>query len=131
MPHTLWMGGAGLAVCIDEHMMDAATGLAGSGPAYVFQMLEAMADGAVAAGLPREKALALAAQTVIGAAKMVFEASGDGSVTHPGVLKDRVASPGGTTIYGLAELESSGVRGAYIRAIRAAANRSAELSKGQ
>lgn len=71
MPHTLWMGGAGLAVCIDEHMMDAATGLAGSGPAYVFQMLEAMADGAVAAGLPREKALALAAQTVIGAAKMV------------------------------------------------------------
>mmetsp|Transcript_609 Transcript_609/g.1754 ORF Transcript_609/g.1754 Transcript_609/m.1754 type:complete len:374 (-) Transcript_609:599-1720(-) len=127
----LLMSSVGLAVCIDEHMMDAATGLAGSGPAYVFQMLEAMADGAVAAGLPREKALALAAQTVIGAAKMVFEASGDGSVTHPGVLKDRVASPGGTTIYGLAELESSGVRGAYIRAIRAAANRSAELSKGQ
>lgn len=61
----------------------------------------------------------------------VFEASGDGSVTHPGVLKDRVASPAGTTIYGLAELETSGVRGAYIRAIRAAADRSAELSKAQ
>lgn len=66
------VGGAGLAVCIDEHMMDAATALAGSGPAYVFQMLEAMSDGAVAAGLPRDKATALAAQTVMGAAKMVI-----------------------------------------------------------
>jgi pyrroline-5-carboxylate reductase len=123
------MSSVGMAVRIDEWQMDAATGLAGSGPAYVFQMLEAMSDGAVAAGLTRDKAQALAAQTLIGAARMVFESSGDGTMTHPAVLKDRVTSPGGTTITGLAELESSGVRGAYIRAIQAAARRSKELSQ--
>lgn len=123
------MSSVGMAVCIEEWQMDAATALAGSGPAYVFQMLEAMSDGAVNAGLPRDKAQALATQTLIGAARMVFEASGDGSLTHPGVLKDRVTSPAGTTIAGIAELENSGVRGAYIRAIKAAANRSCELSK--
>ena len=106
-------------------MMDAVTGLSGSGPAYVFMMVEALADGAVAAGLPRDKAMALAAQTVAGAARMV--SSPDGSITHPAVLKDKVASPAGTTINGIAELENSGLRGALIRAVRASAKRSEEL----
>ena len=85
-----------------------------------------LADGGVAAGLPRNTALALAAKTMAGAAAMVLE-SGAGSLTHPGVLKDKVASPGGTTIAGLMELESSGVRGAVMRAVKAAAIRSEEL----
>lgn len=81
----------------------------------------------MAAGLPRDKALALAAQTVLGAAAMVQRASGDGSLTHPGVLKDKVASPAGTTIEALSDLEKHAVRGAFISAVRAAANRSREL----
>jgi pyrroline-5-carboxylate reductase len=84
------------------------------------------ADGGVAAGLPRDTALALAAKTMAGAAAMVLH-SGTGDLTHPGVLKDRVASPAGTTIAGLMELESSGVRGALMRAVKAAAARSEEL----
>lgn len=121
------MSSVGLALSVEERMMDAVTGLSGSGPAYVFIMVEALADGAVAAGLPRDKAMALAAQTVAGAARMIFEASEDGSITHPAVLKDKVASPAGTTINGIAELETSGVRGALIRAVRASAKRSEEL----
>ncbi|KAK9821768.1 hypothetical protein WJX81_006988 [Elliptochloris bilobata] len=117
----------GLAIPVEERMMDAVTGLSGSGPAYVFLAIEALADGAVAAGLPRDKALALAAQTVSGAARMVLEAAGDNSLTHPAVLKDKVTSPAGTTIVGLAELESAGVRGALIRAVKAAARRSEEM----
>jgi pyrroline-5-carboxylate reductase len=95
----------------------------------VFLMMEALADGGVAAGLPRDKALALAAQTVLGAASMVLESSGDGSLTHPGVLKDRVASPAGTTIEALSVLEAGALRGTLIQAVRAAAQRSRELSK--
>ena len=87
-------------VQVQESYMDAVTALSGSGPAFVFMMIEALADGGVAAGLPREASLQLAAQTVYGSAAMVLHAAGDGSMTHPGVLKDRVASPAGTTIAG-------------------------------
>jgi pyrroline-5-carboxylate reductase len=107
-------------------MMDGVTGVSGSGPAYVYMMIEAMADGGVAAGLPRETALALAAQTVKGAAEMVLHGDED-TLTHPGVLKDRVASPAGTTIAAIAELENAGVRNAFIRAVLASASRSEEL----
>ncbi|KAL3376655.1 hypothetical protein AABB24_003206 [Solanum stoloniferum] len=108
----------------DEKLFDAVTGLSGSGPAYVFLAIEALADGGVAAGLPRELALGLASQTVLGAASMV---SGMGK--HPGQLKDDVASPGGTTIAGIHELEKSGFRGFLMNAVVAAAKRSKELSQ--
>lgn len=116
----------GLAIRVQEKMMDGVTGVSGSGPAYVYMMIEAMADGGVAAGLPRETALALAAQTVKGAAEMVLHGDED-TLTHPGVLKDRVASPAGTTIAAIAELENAGVRNAFIRAVLASASRSEEL----
>lgn len=99
------------------------TGVSGSGPAYVFLMIEAMADGGVKMGLPRDVALKLACQTVYGAAKMALETG-----EHPGVLKDAVASPSGTTIYGIAELEKGGFRNCAIKAVEAAANRSIELN---
>jgi pyrroline-5-carboxylate reductase len=129
--HSL-LGSVGLAIQVEEKMMNAVTGLSGSGPAYVFLMIEALADGGVAAGLPRDTALALAAQTVAGAAQMVLQGDNDddGSVlglVHPAVLKDKVASPAGTTIAGICELETSGVRGAFMRAVKAAAARSEEL----
>lgn len=108
----------------DEKLFDAVTGLSGSGPAYVFLAIEALADGGVAAGLPRELALGLASQTVLGAASMV---SGMGK--HPGQLKDDVASPGGTTIAGIHKLEKSGFRGILMNAVVAAAKRSKELSQ--
>lgn len=122
------MSAVGLAIPVEERMMDAVTALSGSGPAYVFLAIEALADGGVAAGLPRDKALALAAQTVVGAGRMIFERQADGhTLTHPATLKDRVTSPGGTTIAGLIELEVGGVRGALIKAVKAAAERSKEL----
>jgi pyrroline-5-carboxylate reductase len=118
------LGSVGLAIALDEKMLDAVTGLSGSGPAYVYLLIEALADGGVLAGLPRDAAAALAAQTVRGAAEMVL-ATGE----HPAVLKDRVASPGGTTIAGLEVLESAGFRSALVQAVKAATNRSAELGR--
>lgn len=118
----LLLGSVGLAVELPESLMDAVTGLSGSGPAFVYVMIEAMADGGVQSGLPRAEALKLAAQTVLGAAAMVLETG-----MHPGALKDMVASPGGTTIAGLAELERRGMRSAFIEAVHVAARRSAEL----
>jgi len=102
--------------------MDAVTGLSGSGPAYVYMMIEAMADGGVKAGLGRADAIKLAAQTVLGAAAMVMETG-----LHPAVLKDMVTSPGGTTIAALAEMEKHGVRAAMIGAVDAAVRRADEL----
>ncbi|KAL5810356.1 hypothetical protein ACOSQ4_026924 [Xanthoceras sorbifolium] len=107
----------------DEKLFDAITGLSGSGPAYIFLAIEALADGGVAAGLPRELALGLASQTVLGAASMVTKTG-----KHPGQLKDDVASPGGTTIAGIHELEKSGFRGILMNAVVAAAKRGRELS---
>jgi pyrroline-5-carboxylate reductase len=109
---------------LQEYLLDAVTGLSGSGPAFIYVMIEALADGGVRAGLPRDIALGLAAQTVYGSAKMVIETG-----QHPGQLKDAVCSPGGTTIAGVHALERNGVRGALIDAVLAAAERSKELSK--
>jgi pyrroline-5-carboxylate reductase len=117
------LGAVGKALAVDEKLLDAVTGLSGSGPAFVYLVIEALADGGVRAGLPRDVALQLAAQTVRGAAEMVL-ATGE----HPGVLKDKVASPGGTTIAGLAVLEAQAVRGALMAAVEAAAARAAELA---
>jgi len=114
----------GIAIELDEVHLDAVTGLSGSGPAYVYTMIEALSDGGVRMGLPRAAAAELAAQTVLGAARMVIE-TGD----HPGVLKDRVTSPGGTTIAGLQVLEGHGVRAALINAVQAATERSRELGR--
>jgi pyrroline-5-carboxylate reductase len=114
----------GLAFQVEEKLLDAVTGLSGSGPAFVYLMIEALSDGGVRMGLPRDVALALAAQTVRGAAELVIS-----SRQHPAVLKDQVASPGGTTIAGLQTLETGAVRGVLMAAVEAATRRSAELGK--
>ncbi|GMH20191.1 hypothetical protein Nepgr_022032 [Nepenthes gracilis] len=108
----------------DEKLFDAITALSGSGPAYIFLAIEALADGGVAAGLPRDLALGLASQTVLGAASMVINTG-----KHPGQLKDDVASPGGTTIAGIHELEKGGFRAVLMNAVVSAAKRGGELSQ--
>ncbi|MDJ0985235.1 MAG: pyrroline-5-carboxylate reductase [Desulfobacterales bacterium] len=108
----------------ENYLMDAITGLSGSGPAYIFLIVEAMADAGVKVGLSRQEALFLSAQTVLGAAKMLMETQ-----EHPGQLRDRVTSPGGTAIAGLATLESGGLRTTLINAVEVATNRSKELGQ--
>ncbi len=120
------MGSVGLALRVDEPLLDCVTGLSGSGPAYIYLLIEALADGGVRVGLPRQTALALAAHTVRGAAEMVL-AEGE----HPAVLKDRVTSPGGTTIVGLQVLEQRGTRAAVMAAVVAATERAREMGRGE
>ena len=115
-------GSVGTVVTVDESLMDAVTGLSGSGPAYVFLFIEALADAGVKMGLPRTVALSLATQTCLGAAKMVSETG-----KHPAQLRDMVTSPGGTTISGLHKLEAGGLRTALMDAVEAATKRSKEL----
>lgn len=117
------LGSVGLVLEVKEKLLDAVTGVSGSGPAYAFLMIEALADGGVAAGLPRDVAQKLAAQTLLGAARMVLETG-----QHPGALKDAVCSPGGTTIEAMHELEKGGVRAALITAVRAAAEKARKLA---
>ncbi len=114
----------GIAVELPEQMLDAVTGLSGSGPAYVYQMIEALSDGGLLMGLPRDVATRLASQTVLGAAQMVIQTG-----ETPAVLKDAVASPGGTTIAGLHALETAGLRAALMNAVQAATLRSRELGE--
>ena len=118
------LNAVGVAYQVKEQLLDAVTGLSGSGPAYAYMMIEALSDGGVAAGLPRDIALKLAAQTLLGSAKMVLDTQ-----LHPGALKDMVTSPGGTTIEGLHELEKAGVRGALMTAVRAAAEKARKLGQ--
>ena len=114
----------GQTVFLDESYMDAVCALSGSGPAFMYQILEALADGAVLAGLPRATAYQLAAQTMAGSAMMLLETG-----EHPGVLKDQVTSPAGTTICGLRAMEERGVRSAMIEAVQQAYLRSKELGE--
>jgi pyrroline-5-carboxylate reductase len=118
------LSAVGLAFPVKEALLDAVTGLSGSGPAYVYLFIESLSDGGVAAGLPRDVATKLAAQTVLGAAKMVIETG-----LHPGALKDMVTSPGGTTIEWLHELEKGKLRGTVMSAVRAAADKSKNLGQ--
>ena len=114
----------GVVVRLDEQQLDAVTGLSGSGPAFIYQVIEALGDAGVHMGLPRDVAHRLATQTVLGAARMVEETG-----EHPAVLKDRVASPGGTTIAGIRTLEAGGLRAAIMDAVAAATERSVELGR--
>jgi pyrroline-5-carboxylate reductase len=115
----------GVGMAVEEKYLDAVTGLSGSGPAYVFLFMEALADGGVQVGLPRDVALKLAMQTVYGAARMALE-----SDKHLGALKDEVTSPGGTTIAGIYAMERKGFRGTVMEAVVSATRRSQELGKG-
>jgi len=112
----------GKVVVLEESAMDAVTGLSGSGPAYIAITIEALADGGVKMGLDRATAMTLAAQTVLGSARLVLDTG-----VHPGQLKDMVSSPGGTTIAGIAALEEGGLRRAFIQAVERATQRSREL----
>jgi pyrroline-5-carboxylate reductase len=118
------LSAVGVAMQVKESLLDAVTGLSGSGPAYVYQFIEALSDGGVAAGLPRDIATRLAAQTVLGGAKMVLETG-----QHPGALKDQVTSPGGTTIEGIHELEKGKLRATVMSAVRAATEKSKKLGQ--
>ncbi|MCC6509088.1 MAG: pyrroline-5-carboxylate reductase [Pirellulaceae bacterium] len=118
------MSAVGLSVRVPDSLMHAVTGLSGSGPAYVYLMIDALSDAGVVQGLPRDLATKLAAQTVLGAAQMVLE-----SGLHPGQLRDQVTSPGGTTIAGLRVLEQAAVRSGFIEAVAAATTRSKELGQ--
>ena len=118
------LAGAGALYEIEETLMDAATAVAGCGPAFVYQMIEAMADAGVSLGLTREQALQMAAQTFKGAASMVLETG-----QHPGILKDAVCSPGGSTIAGVKRLEQVGLRGNIIAGVEAAYKRTQEMGK--
>jgi len=115
----------GRVVVLDEALMDAVTGLSGSGPAYVAVVIESLADGGVRMGLDRITAMTLATQTVLGAAKLLLETG-----MHPGALKDMVSSPGGTSIAGVAALEEGGIRTTFIKAVERATVRSRELGQG-
>jgi pyrroline-5-carboxylate reductase len=115
----------GITFRVSEPLLDAVTGLSGSGPAFVFLIIEALSDGGVAAGLSRDVATRLAAQTLLGSAKLLLETG-----LHPGSLKDMVTSPGGTTIEGVHQLEQAGLRGALISAVRAATEKSRKLGAG-
>ncbi len=117
------LDGVGEVVEVKEHLMDAITGLSGSGPAFIYIMIEALADGGVLAGISREMAIQLTAQTMLGSAKMVLETQ-----DHPGLLKDMVTSPAGTSIRGIEVLEKHGIRGILIDAVKEAALRSKELN---
>ncbi|MFP4028110.1 MAG: pyrroline-5-carboxylate reductase [Candidatus Brocadiia bacterium] len=118
------LSAVGLCEEVDEKYMDAVTGLSGSGPAYVYMIIEALSDGGVKMGLQRKVATRLAAQTVLGAARMVLE-----SGTHPGELKDQVTTPGGTTIEAVHALEKAGLRKALIDAVEAASEKSRQLGR--
>ncbi|MDB5340081.1 MAG: proC [Planctomycetaceae bacterium] len=118
------LSSVGLAFKVQEHLLNAVTGLSGSGPAFVYLMIEALSDGGVRMGLPRDVAMRLAAQTLLGSAKMVLETG-----LHPGELKDAVTSPGGTTIAGLHALERGGLRASLMNAVEAATLRAIELGK--
>lgn len=118
------MAGAGRFSPIPEKLMDAGSAVAGCGPAFVCQLIEALADGGVACGLPRQKALLYAAQMTQGAARLMLETN-----QHPGAMKDAVCSPGGSTIAGVRTLEQRGFRAAAMDAVIAAAERNAELGK--
>jgi pyrroline-5-carboxylate reductase len=115
----------GKVVVLDESLMDAVTGLSGSGPAYVAIVIESLADGGVKMGLDRATAMTLATQTVLGAARLLSQ-----TAIHPGALKDMVSSPGGTTIAGIAALEEGGIRTTFIKAVERATLRSRELGRG-
>ncbi len=118
------LNAVGKGYLVEEHLLDAVTGLSGSGPAFIYMIIEAMSDGGVKMGLPRNTSTTLAAQTVLGAAKMVLE-----SGSHAAELKDAVTSPGGTTIEGVHKLEKNGIRNALMDAVEAATRKSKKLGR--
>lgn len=119
------LGSVGLAVSVSESEMDIVTGIAGSSPAFIYLVIDAMADAGVLNGLKRDAAIRLAAQSVLGAAKMVLETG-----KHPDILRDEVCSPGGTTIEGVRELEDRGLRAAMIAAVDVTAEKSRRMTRG-